>query len=255
MYCIGLYTTLFLLFTVFGCIVQDPEGHVWSVLDPSGLYEVLKDNEADSGHSTMKEHKCIPQEHIILAFAICNLLGELAVVVLSIPFVYKIRATLAQRLGLSFAFALGFFTIAASITTALYARIAYHDLLYGIYSFRKFYISGIWGMIEVHCALIFTNVLPVRAVIIAFFTKHIKALGTSGCLSTIGKSTSGTRSAARNEPKPDIIQKSDVLVVSAIERDPDDPLFEFIPYIAPGGFTGKSQSESSIWRCAADEMC
>lgn len=168
--------TVLVFLGIFGCILQDANGHIWSVLYPAGLDEDFDSAAAETstGHSTLEHHKCLPQESIVLATAAVNVASELFILILSLPFVYKIKATRVQKIGLSSAFLVGFFTIAASITASLIFSQAYFALLNGKFDARGFFIADIWSMTELNSGLIFTNLLPVRSILLDFLGRRLR---------------------------------------------------------------------------------
>lgn len=174
--------------TLFGCYVT-PFGRVWSILDTAAVRNKYESSRM-ANEAALLTHKCIPQTNVILANSFINVIFEFAIFILALPFVWRLRTSLSQKFGLLAAFALGFFTIAASIIFSVLSSKGYWLLLEGHPNVMYYYTGGLWGMAEVNAGLAFASLLPLRGLLVKFMSKHFVRLGVITRLSAnIGSST------------------------------------------------------------------
>lgn len=214
----------FFAVTLFGCQLS-PDGHIWSILDR---------------HRTPDAYHCIPQRNVIIANSATNVIYELAISLLAMPFVYGLRTGFSQKVGLVIAFALGFFTIGASLNFSFLSSKGYTLLLAGKSNPKYFYIGGLWGIAEVNSALIFANLLPLRGVLLKFMANQFARLGVTKSWSSSqihAQSGSNQRDQIRWPTREVSMQDS------KIRRDSIAVLEFFSPNLAPSSLKSMPEED------------
>ncbi|KAL7623494.1 hypothetical protein AAE478_007176 [Parahypoxylon ruwenzoriense] len=168
-----------------------------------------------------KSEDCIEQFPFYLASAIINVVGDITVLALPLPVVWKLHTSRRRKWSLSFVFLLGAFVCIASIF-----RIA------GIYKIDPTDVTysnlagGLWGTVEVEMGFICANLPAVRPVIPKWFgaDSSAAAYGSGGTgqrqygISGKGVSRSGHVILRSRNPESDVID-SDTEALTRPGRD------------------------------------
>ncbi|KAH8162732.1 hypothetical protein CIB48_g5515 [Xylaria polymorpha] len=107
---------------------------------------------------------CIHQNAFYLASAIINVFGDVAVLSLPLPIIWKLQASRSRKWSLSFLFLLGAFVVVASIFRIVaVTQIDPHD-----FSFTNVG-GGLWSTVEVEVGFICANLPAVRPLLFKWF--------------------------------------------------------------------------------------
>ncbi|KAI1192751.1 hypothetical protein F5X97DRAFT_316321 [Nemania serpens] len=107
---------------------------------------------------------CINQNAFYLASAIINVFGDVAVLSLPLPIIWKLQASRSRKWSLSFLFLLGAFVVVASIFRIVaVTQIDPHD-----FSFTNVG-GGLWSTVEVEVGFICANLPAVRPLFFKWF--------------------------------------------------------------------------------------
>ncbi|KAI1773585.1 hypothetical protein F4818DRAFT_423121 [Hypoxylon cercidicola] len=122
---------------------------------------------------------CISQVAFYLASAIINVVGDVAVLALPLPIVWRLHTSRSKKLSLSFLFLLGAFVCVASIfrIVGVY-EIDATDFTYSNFS------GGLWSTVEVEIGFICANLPAIRPIVFKWFkvgsTAAAYASGSAG---------------------------------------------------------------------------
>ncbi|KAI1372871.1 hypothetical protein F4677DRAFT_431002 [Hypoxylon crocopeplum] len=107
---------------------------------------------------------CIEQHVFYLASAIINVIGDVAVLALPLPVVWRLHTSRSKKLSLSFLFLLGAFVCIASIFRIIGVyQIDPNDFTYTNLA------GGLWSTVEVEIGFICANLPAIRPVIFKWF--------------------------------------------------------------------------------------
>ena len=214
-----LWTITFFMLILFGCVFTG-YGHLFSLLhSPNSVTQV------DMQTFRPGDYKCQIHSRPIWIQSGYNVGIELTIFLLSLPFVYKVKANLATRIGLVMAFMLGFFTIAASVICADLVTSGFKNLR-APDSQSKVFTGALWSLAEVHGALLFASLLPMRGKIVKFCSRRLASFGY--LVTTRGSQDSDTSFFSFFKKRSDLV--TPIQVMSPTKRASLD---DFIPYVAP----------------------
>ncbi|KAI0408690.1 hypothetical protein F4802DRAFT_548553 [Xylaria palmicola] len=202
------------------------------------------------------EGSCIDQNAFYLASAIINVFGDVAVLSLPLPIIWRLQASKSRKWSLSFLFLLGAFVVVASIFRIVAVTVIDpHDFTFTNVG------GGLWSTIEVEVGFICANLPAVRPLLFKWFnydttrdtsgatpkynisskgairSGHIKlqsrnrevdgdnssmeGLTLQGLPGAIPLRDTATNLSDRNEDKIEAISRSDIVVQTAFDMSID----------------------------------
>ncbi|KAJ8606542.1 hypothetical protein MRB53_040917 [Persea americana] len=197
---------------IFSCVPVTGGGR-WSVL------------EGDVGDSTLsQEQLCVGYQYLYILNTSMNSFVELSTAILALIFVAKVRATTAQKVGLTITFMLGLITIIASAVATAYFFAGFHQVkdmtpMAILAGQRKFFYSNIWGAVEIYMGVFIASILPLRALLMRTWSKISKKIKDSSARSlSHGCYTSSNRTEVTGESgrKSSVYTVEDVLEIQPV---------------------------------------
>ena len=161
---IGVSWVLLLCTTLFSC--EGIPGFItWSLIE--GAHRVTKEPVA--------QH-CIHVEHAVLYHLGSSVVLEVLIFCSAMPFVYKLKASLTQKLWLIAAFSAGLSSIGLTASSAALLVRAYKQFEDGQYDPKVFWESYICFTAEINYTLAIANMLPLRGSIIRGCSRSLSVL-------------------------------------------------------------------------------
>ncbi|KAI1131524.1 hypothetical protein F5Y10DRAFT_233414 [Nemania abortiva] len=158
--------------------------------------------------------RCINQNAFYLASAIINVFGDVAVLSLPLPIIWKLQASRSKKWSLSFLFLLGAFVVVASI----FRIVAVTQIDPMDFSFTNVG-GGLWSTVEVEVGFICANLPAVRPLLFKWFkydtTQNASAATPKYNLSSKGGIRSGhIKLQSRNRDNDDLDNSSTEILTS-----------------------------------------
>ncbi|XXH03343.1 hypothetical protein Hte_009741 [Hypoxylon texense] len=128
-----------------------------------------------------RREECINQVTFYLASAIINVVGDIAVLALPLPIVWRLHTSRSKKWSLSFLFLLGAFVCIASI----FRIVGVYEIDAADFTYSNL-AGGLWSTVEVEIGFICANLPAIRPVVFKWFN-----VGSSAA--AYGSSSAGPR--------------------------------------------------------------